>query len=237
MQRTAGGWPRCPGLPAATISLIIMICLGPKSGYDAARIEVTDEDRLRIVRFAQPALCSAYGGSRVPTPNFDRLAARSVVHDRHYVGSCPACPRGANDDRPAAFLHRSWGPLSRSTMRFRNCCRPGMYIRIWSRIIIIIGKTAVRPITTAMTGTNSSAARSAIDGKPWSSLSGSGCGNSTTPVSSGPKHRNRRAPAGRYQPRVHSGRAIRIFPVGAMLRACVRLPRPQSRCGWVAVIA
>ncbi len=28
-----------------------------------------------------------YGGQAVPTPNFDRLAARSVTFGTHYVGS------------------------------------------------------------------------------------------------------------------------------------------------------
>lgn len=35
------------------------------------------------------------GGRRVPTPNFDRLAARTRTYDRHYVGSLPCMPRAA----------------------------------------------------------------------------------------------------------------------------------------------
>ena len=53
-----------------------------------------------------------YGGSRIPTPNFDRLAARAACFDRHYVGSMPCMP--ARRDMltgPLNFLHRSWGPL------------------------------------------------------------------------------------------------------------------------------
>ncbi len=53
-----------------------------------------------------------YGGSRVATPNFDRLAERSVVHDKHYAGSLPCMP--ARRDLLTGrlnFLHRSWGPL------------------------------------------------------------------------------------------------------------------------------
>jgi arylsulfatase A-like enzyme len=53
-----------------------------------------------------------YGGKRIPTPNFDRLAARSVTFDRHYVGSLPCMP--ARRDMLTGrltFLHRSWGPL------------------------------------------------------------------------------------------------------------------------------
>jgi arylsulfatase A-like enzyme len=57
-------------------------------------------------------ILGCYGGTRVPTPNFDRLAARSVVHDRHYVGSLPCMParRDLLTGR-LTFLHRSWGPL------------------------------------------------------------------------------------------------------------------------------
>ena len=53
-----------------------------------------------------------YGGTKVPTPNFDRLAERTRVHDRHYVGSMPCMParRDLMTGR-LTFLHRSWGPL------------------------------------------------------------------------------------------------------------------------------
>ncbi|MBV1708075.1 MAG: sulfatase [Hyphomicrobiales bacterium] len=57
-------------------------------------------------------LLAPYGGRRVPTPNFDRLAARCKVFDRHYVGSMPCMP--ARRDiltGHLSFLHRSWGPL------------------------------------------------------------------------------------------------------------------------------
>lgn len=53
-----------------------------------------------------------YGGCRVPTPNFDRLARRAVTFDRHYAGSLPCMParRDLHTGR-LSFLHRSWGPL------------------------------------------------------------------------------------------------------------------------------
>mgnify|MGYP003505061480 CR=1 FL=1 len=35
---------------------------------------------------------SCYEPGAPPTPNFDRLAARSVVFDRHFVGSLPCMP-------------------------------------------------------------------------------------------------------------------------------------------------
>ena len=57
-------------------------------------------------------MLGCYGGTRVPTPNFDRLARRSVRFDNHYVGSLPCMP--ARRDMLSgrlSFLHRSWGPL------------------------------------------------------------------------------------------------------------------------------
>lgn len=54
---------------------------------------------------------SCYGGPH-PTPNFDRLAARSTRFERHFVGSMPCMP--ARRDLQTGrlnFLHRSWGPL------------------------------------------------------------------------------------------------------------------------------
>ncbi|MGK7866578.1 sulfatase [Falsiroseomonas sp. E2-1-a20] len=53
-----------------------------------------------------------YGGQAVPTPQFDRLAARSVSFGTHYVGSMPCMP--ARRDLMTGrlnFLHRAWGPL------------------------------------------------------------------------------------------------------------------------------
>jgi len=54
---------------------------------------------------------SCYGGPH-PTPNFDRLAARSLQFDKHIVGSLPCMP--ARRDLQTGrlnFLQRSWGPL------------------------------------------------------------------------------------------------------------------------------
>ncbi len=50
--------------------------------------------------------------TRIPTPNFDRLATRTKVYDKHYVGSLPCMParRDLLTGR-LTFLHRSWGPL------------------------------------------------------------------------------------------------------------------------------
>jgi hypothetical protein len=57
-------------------------------------------------------MLGCYGGTRIPTPNFDRLAARCVRFDNHHVGSLPCMP--ARRDLLSGrlnFLHRSWGPL------------------------------------------------------------------------------------------------------------------------------
>ena len=57
-------------------------------------------------------MLAPYGGTRVPTPNFARLAARCVTFDQHYVGSLPCMP--ARRDMQTGrlnFLHRSWGPM------------------------------------------------------------------------------------------------------------------------------
>jgi arylsulfatase A-like enzyme len=55
---------------------------------------------------------SCYGGKDIETPNFQRLANRSVVFDNHYVGSLPCMParRDLHTGR-LNFLHRGWGPL------------------------------------------------------------------------------------------------------------------------------
>jgi arylsulfatase A-like enzyme len=53
-----------------------------------------------------------YGGTEVVTPNFNRLAEKSVAFDKHYVGSLPCMPaRRDIHTGQLSFLHRSWGPL------------------------------------------------------------------------------------------------------------------------------
>jgi arylsulfatase A-like enzyme len=57
-------------------------------------------------------IIAPYGGVRVPTPNFARLASRCAVFDKHYVGSLPCMPaRRDMQTGRLSFLHRSWGPL------------------------------------------------------------------------------------------------------------------------------
>ena len=53
-----------------------------------------------------------YGGDWVHTPNFDRLARRSVTFENAFIGSMPCMParRELHTGR-YNFLHRSWGPL------------------------------------------------------------------------------------------------------------------------------
>lgn len=57
-------------------------------------------------------LLEPYGGTRIPTPNFNRLAAHATTFDKHYVGSLPCMPaRRDMQSGRLSFLHRSWGPL------------------------------------------------------------------------------------------------------------------------------
>ena len=53
-----------------------------------------------------------YGGDWAHTPNFERLARRSITFDNAYIGSMPCMParRELHTGR-YNFLHRSWGPL------------------------------------------------------------------------------------------------------------------------------
>lgn len=57
-------------------------------------------------------MLSPYGCEWVQTPNFQRLAERTVTFDRSYVCSMPCMParRDLHTGRPN-FLHRSWGPI------------------------------------------------------------------------------------------------------------------------------
>ncbi|MDA3960931.1 MAG: sulfatase [Planctomycetota bacterium] len=55
---------------------------------------------------------TCYGNDWVQTPNIDRLAGRSVIHDQHYVGSLPCMParRDMITGRLEMF-HRGWSGL------------------------------------------------------------------------------------------------------------------------------
>lgn len=57
-------------------------------------------------------LLEPYGGTWVKTPNFTRLAQKSVTFDCNYVGSMPCMParRELHTGR-YNFLHRGWGPI------------------------------------------------------------------------------------------------------------------------------
>jgi arylsulfatase A-like enzyme len=57
-------------------------------------------------------MLSPYGCTWTHTPNFGRLAERTVTFDRSYIGSMPCMParREIHTGR-YNFLHRSWGPL------------------------------------------------------------------------------------------------------------------------------
>lgn len=57
-------------------------------------------------------MLSAYGCGWTHTPNFRRLAGKTVVFDRCYIGSMPCMParRELHTGR-YNFLHRGWGPM------------------------------------------------------------------------------------------------------------------------------
>ena len=57
-------------------------------------------------------LMEPYGCDWVHTPNFTRLAQRSVTFENAFIGSMPCMParRELHTGR-YNFLHRSWGPL------------------------------------------------------------------------------------------------------------------------------
>lgn len=57
-------------------------------------------------------MLSPYGCTWTKTPNFQRLAERTVKFENHYAGSLPCIParRELHTGR-YNFLHRSWGPL------------------------------------------------------------------------------------------------------------------------------
>lgn len=54
----------------------------------------------------------AYGGTAIPTPNFDRFAKKAATFNQHYAGSLPCMParRDMHTGR-LNFMHRPWGPL------------------------------------------------------------------------------------------------------------------------------
>ena len=57
-------------------------------------------------------MLSPYGCDWIKTPNFERLAKKTVVFDNSYAGSLPCMParREIHTGR-YNFLHRSWGPV------------------------------------------------------------------------------------------------------------------------------
>ena len=57
-------------------------------------------------------MLSPYNNSVNYTPNFNRLAKKSITFDNHYIGSMPCMPaRRDMQSGRLSFLHRSWGPL------------------------------------------------------------------------------------------------------------------------------
>ena len=57
-------------------------------------------------------MLSPYNKNADYTPNFNRLAKKSITFDNHYIGSMPCMPaRRDMQSGRLSFLHRSWGPL------------------------------------------------------------------------------------------------------------------------------
>ena len=57
-------------------------------------------------------MLSSYGCEWTETPNFKRLAERSVTFENCYAGSMPCMPaRREMHTGRHNFLHRGWGPL------------------------------------------------------------------------------------------------------------------------------
>lgn len=75
----------------------------------------------------------AYGGSHIPTPNFDRLSQKAVRFDRHFVGSMPCMParRDMHTGR-LNFMHRSWGPLEPFDKSFVRTLRDA---GVWTHLV------------------------------------------------------------------------------------------------------
>lgn len=71
---------------------------------------------MRTIMVMYDTLCrnflSPYGNTWVQTPNFQRLAEKSVTFDTNYVCSLPCMParRDLHNGR-VNFLQRDWGPL------------------------------------------------------------------------------------------------------------------------------
>ncbi len=79
------------------------------------------------------ATLGAYGGTHIPTPNFDRLAERAVRFENHFVGSMPCMParRDMHTGR-LNFLHRSWGPLEPFDKSFVSMLRQA---GVWTHLV------------------------------------------------------------------------------------------------------
>lgn len=77
---------------------------------------------------------SPYGCNTIRTPNFQRLAERSITFDNHFVGSLPCMParRDMHSGR-LNYMHRSWGPLEPFDNSFpRILSSEGIYSHIIS---------------------------------------------------------------------------------------------------------
>ena len=118
----------------------------------------------------QRKMIHAYNpGSEAITPNIDRLAARSVVFDQHYIGSAPCMP-ARRDILPGRrnFLERNWGPVEPFDITFPALLRQRGVVSHMSPTTTIIPSWAGKGISSSITPGNSSAARKTTPGPPGS---------------------------------------------------------------------
>ena len=105
------------------------------------------------------------------TPNFRRLAEKSVQFENNYVGSLPCMParRELHTGR-LSFFHRSWGPLESFDDSMPELLKKTVSTPIWSATISITGRTAGLPTTPATPSGRYPAARRATPGRrSWAS--------------------------------------------------------------------
>ena len=88
-----------------------------------------------------------YGSIYLETPNFKRLAKKTIIFDNHYIGSMPCMPaRRDMQTGRLSFLHRSWGPLEPFDNSFPETMRlNGIYTHL------VILKMEVQRIITDIT--------------------------------------------------------------------------------------
>ena len=166
-------------------------------------------------------LLGPYGGTRVPTPNFDRLARHCVTFDRHYVGSLPCMP--ARRDILSGrlnFLHRSWGPMEPFDNAFPDLLHQA---GIYSHLITDHFHYFEDGGATYHTRYDSYEFVRGQEGDRWKAMVQPHWERLREMYHKNQFSEQRRAPLSEHdQPRVHPRREG--FPFGEVLRTCARVP-------------